>query len=885
MKQYFLLIGVLLSFLCKAQNIKGTISCNNEIVPFATITVKNSKTNAVLGYTFSDEHGFYDLTLVKQNVDLNIEVQSMIHEPYTQNVVVDDKLKRVQLDINLIERITILKEVLVPIKEKPIRKKGDTITFDLNKFKNGNERVVQDIIKNLPGMKVDDKGNISFKGRAIKKMLLDGDDLFDSQYTIGSKNISSSMIESVQAIEHFNENKLLHGINDSKDVALNLKLKKDIVDYSGNLNLGYAYEDKKLINGVVLQVSATMKSFLTASYNNVGNNFSPYDYKSSITSIETLKDSDFHANELLNQGSLYSVLDDKYHNINNNFYSSLNSVASLSKDTKLKFNFDFYKDKLKRINETETIYNINNESIKVSTTENITKSPILYNLGYQLSHSFSDSLQFEYIGKIELQKLNLQESTANNSNNQENTTQTEKVFIKQILNLNKRINKNSALLSSLFFSTDSAPQKFVLYPGFDLSNQGINGNITQNIQNSKFTKQFLNLKTEYVFKRRSLILKSSANYNYTGNNLQTSLIQLNYNIVENLNSQFQNNSDYNISTTSFTSEFSYIKSNYEFRGGFTGKFLKIKTEDNIRNTHLINDQFLFIPNISAKFDLNRKSFISIEYKLNQTALNEANFFKGLVLVNFRNLINNDPSFNILKGQQFNISYQYDDLFLFQKANLNFSYKINNNNFFSKLFVEEDYNLTSSFLLDSKSRNLIFGISLDKYIDFIRTGFKFDSSYIVTFGKNIVNDSELRSIEGRNLDLSLTLIPKMGFHSFYIDNKSTITSSSFYLDSNLSNKIIGFKNSTKLLIKFNDRLKSETSCNMLIQDLRQNNKITLLDSELTYISKSKKINYSLIGRNLTNVKMFTTFNVSDFFTSSFSHSLFSRFILGSVSFEL
>ena len=111
------------------------------------------------------------------------------------------KGKIITLDFKLEPRTTFLKEVVVQENRKPIRIKNDTIVYDPEKFKDGSEKVVEDLLKKLPGIKIEENGEIKFNGKSIKKMLLDGDDLFDSQYTVGSKNINVEMLDKVEAIE------------------------------------------------------------------------------------------------------------------------------------------------------------------------------------------------------------------------------------------------------------------------------------------------------------------------------------------------------------------------------------------------------------------------------------------------------------------------------------------------------------------------------------------------------------------------------------------------------------------------------------------------------------------------------------------------------------
>jgi hypothetical protein len=79
----------------------------------------------------------------------------------------------------------------------------------------------------LPGIEVNDKtGEITYKGKPIETVNLEGDNLFGFNYAIGTKNINVDMVEEVQVIENFSANPLLKGIDSNDKVALNLKLKR-----------------------------------------------------------------------------------------------------------------------------------------------------------------------------------------------------------------------------------------------------------------------------------------------------------------------------------------------------------------------------------------------------------------------------------------------------------------------------------------------------------------------------------------------------------------------------------------------------------------------------------------------------------------------------------
>ena len=87
---------------------------------------------------------------------------------------------------------------------------GDTTSFNVSAYKDGTERKIQDIIKKLPGVQLNEKtGEIKYKGNSIETVTLDGDDLFGYDYTIGTKNINVDMVDKVQAIENYTKKSTL----------------------------------------------------------------------------------------------------------------------------------------------------------------------------------------------------------------------------------------------------------------------------------------------------------------------------------------------------------------------------------------------------------------------------------------------------------------------------------------------------------------------------------------------------------------------------------------------------------------------------------------------------------------------------------------------------
>ena len=123
---------------------------------------------------------------------------------------------------------------------RPITIKKDTIVFDAKSFLQGNELVVEDLLKKIPGLNVLTDGTIKIGNQEVEKVMIDGDDFFEKGYKIVTKNMPVNPIDKVEVYQNYSNNKHLKGIENSEKVALNLTLKEDAKRiWFGNIFGGY----------------------------------------------------------------------------------------------------------------------------------------------------------------------------------------------------------------------------------------------------------------------------------------------------------------------------------------------------------------------------------------------------------------------------------------------------------------------------------------------------------------------------------------------------------------------------------------------------------------------------------------------------------------------
>lgn len=128
-------------------------------------------------------------------------------------------------DVRLNPKATQLNDVIVEAPD--IYAKGDTLVFNIERYANAKDNAIIDVIKRLPGIKVDEDGTIKYQGKPINKFYIDGNDFIGGQYGLATNNISHKDVKSVEVMENHQPVKALEGIEFPEEAGINLKLKDD----------------------------------------------------------------------------------------------------------------------------------------------------------------------------------------------------------------------------------------------------------------------------------------------------------------------------------------------------------------------------------------------------------------------------------------------------------------------------------------------------------------------------------------------------------------------------------------------------------------------------------------------------------------------------------
>lgn len=223
------LLFLFFSLFSKAQtlrlsgNIKDT--ANSQALPNVLMMAVKFKDSTLVGFSRTNTSGLFNP--VKIPLDTYIVILSHPNFNDKTYLLVPSKTDSVFNFKNVIlppKSIALNEVEIIAYKEKSYYR-GDTLIFTADSFKTAPNATVEDLLKKLPGVKVDANGKITIQGKEVDQVLVDGDEFFGSDPTIATRNLNATAIENVQVYEKKNEN-TAEGQAETVKV-LNLKMKDD----------------------------------------------------------------------------------------------------------------------------------------------------------------------------------------------------------------------------------------------------------------------------------------------------------------------------------------------------------------------------------------------------------------------------------------------------------------------------------------------------------------------------------------------------------------------------------------------------------------------------------------------------------------------------------
>ena len=781
----------------------------------ASLVAIDQKTNNLESYVLTDINGKYKLNL-KNNSNYKIQVSYIGLR--TINETLDTKEADILKDFVLRSDIA-LDEVIVKM---PVVVRGDTLIYDADSFKNGSERKLEDIIDKLPGVEINESGQIEVEGKVVNKLMVNGKDFFDGDTKIGTKNIPSSAVDKIQVLRNYAEVGQLSGVrNNQNNFAINIKLKQGKESFwFGNVTAGAGDSpDEKLylVQPKLFYYNPKYSINFISDLNNIGEvALSRRDIRGfgggfnapSRQSGTSINLGDNSLNFLTNQRNALKI-ENKLATMN--FSYSPNKSLDLS-GFLIYNNSRILSNEFNRIQYTNPDLGIPDEATEQSNTE-------LSNQGLlKLSASYKPNGMNQVDYDI-LARISNDSQTKNNfSSILGNTDQLDEVTpfsINQNLSYYYTLDENNIFAFAAqnliknenpFYNAVLENNSDELDPfdstasalGLDTSRENYNLS-----QNKKILSNQLDAKLDYYH-----IINPKSNINLTLGTL-LSRQEFNSNIFQFLTNGsdlqpiplFNNGLAKNDIEYTFTDV--YLGAHYRFKTGiftFTPGFsVHAYGNKNIQFGETVSDKFLkVLPDFETRIQLKKGESLTFNYNMRNQFTDVTRLARGLVFNDYNSLQFGEP--DLQNALSHNLSLLYSSFNLFNYTNVfarasysnnidqirgltNFENVIRTSTFFNSNFADENFNIfgriqrtfgkvraslntnfnyskINQFIQDRQSLNERF---TQTFTPGIRTNFKVAPNISLRYRYSVTNN-----IQGSRETKFITKVPSLEFDAFIVE---------------------------------------------------------------------------------------------------------------------
>lgn len=234
-KKLLLPILALFAMTAHAQSLSGLVTDEETGQPLEAVMISVLRNGTMIDYALTDARGRYSLPW-KYNGNLQVSVSLLGYRREIRNISAAGTLH-----IRLHPEAIALKEV--QIRPGRIHGRKDTVRYNLAEFASSKDVHIKDVLKKLPGVDIDDNGQVKYKGKAIDHYFVEGMDVTGGRYSQINNNLSAKAVKSAEIMENYQSVKALKGKLSSDEIALNLKLDPQARDQwivNGTLGAGWS---------------------------------------------------------------------------------------------------------------------------------------------------------------------------------------------------------------------------------------------------------------------------------------------------------------------------------------------------------------------------------------------------------------------------------------------------------------------------------------------------------------------------------------------------------------------------------------------------------------------------------------------------------------------
>ncbi|MEO9478737.1 MAG: TonB-dependent receptor [Maribacter dokdonensis] len=885
------LLLVVTSTVALAQEISlsGTVKDSLGVgVDMANVIAINAATQGLESYGITNHAGLFKLKL-KTGEQYTVKVSYLGFKPesFTFTAGQNDAIK----DIVLQEQAAQLDEVDVTY-EMPVSVKGDTIVYDTDAFVSGTEKKLKDVLENLPGIEINDDGQIEVEGKTVSKVMVEGKDFFDGDSKLAVENIPANALSKVEVLRNFNEVSQMKGLtNDDDNVALNIKLKEGKKNFwFGELTAGYGPDDRYLAHPKLFYYSPKYSINIITDLNNIGEvPFTRNDYRNFTGGFRNLNS---RGGSSISTGAdglgLSSAQNNRANDIDTKFAAANFSYAPMEGLDLSGFGIYSYTGTILK-SEGVTSYIASNDV--ESTTSNTDQTIHLGLAKLSAKYQPNDSFQLDYDALL---KQSDDTEEVNVLSISSITDEIAEVKKQKPLSVNQNLNIYYTLSDKNIFAVEAQ----YLYQDEDPFYEAIRNEFAfvdifpvdenQELYNINQAKQVVTNKVDAKVDYYR-VLGSKSNINLTlgttqsNQNFNSNIFQIldNEDVLNMNGNDFGNDVAFHVSDVYAGLHYKVISGIFTFNPGVTLHQFNVKNE---QLGSVVKDNLTsLLPDVYINAQLKKSENLRFNYQVTRSFTDVSNFAQGYVLNNYNSLYSGNRDLESALNHNVSLNFFSFNMFNFTNifANVAYTKRIDalksgvnivginrvsstiNSNFDDESFTANGkYERTFGKIKASVQGNLGWSTTNNLVDDEQRTSNSLTQNYTGALSTNFKNAPNLElgyryTVNNyENGDLETTFYTSRPYARF---DASFLKNFIFTVDYDYYN--------------YTDKEDTIT------------NTYSFLESNLTYQKKDSRWEYGIKGTNLLNTTTLNRDSTNELYFSTQAYFVQPRYVLFSVKYDI
>ena len=714
------LMGLGTSIAFAQKQIKGNVKDEKaKPIPSVMVSLKDKEGNTV-AFSRTNEKGDFTVNIDPVGTDLTLELSILGFEK--KSITVTDLNKHYQ--VVLAESEIALKTVEVKNRPK-LSSNGDTLNYKTSDFSDKQDRSIGDVLKKMPGIEVAENGKISYNGKNISNLYIDGDNLLEDKYGIGTKSIPHGAVDKVQVIENDQPVKMLRKNNTSEDVALNLVIKDEAkLKLMGDIKSGLGTPERFDANANAMMFNKKVKFLNNLKGNNIG-----IDPGIDLTSFNPPTTDNSKPSNLLTAGAAgVPTLPQSRTLFNKAGQANLNNLFKFNNDLQLRANVSYLYDERKQIYNKSSETRLAGQTISYQENQDNFLNPQKLRGQFTLNgntdgYFFNNALVVEYNPSRTNSNVFINGVGAFQSLSQDMFTLSNDLVYR------KKLKSGNMFHFSSNLSRTSQPETLNIKPG-------LNEDILNNGMPYNSLNQYLKLPTWYTNNAVSMAFPK-------GNFVQTyraGLLLQQQNLETNLN-KVQNDGRVELAMAGSLNDLNwfrskaYIENNYEYTTDKITATVRVPLSYNTINyddaNHAVDkklQRFFVNPSVYFKYQTSPENYVSANYAYRNNLGTIDDVYYGAVLRNYRSLFANNAPVSESATHAIAGSFNFRKAIQMVFGNIGISYSTTNLNTISAFTLTNNTQQRIVLPLENQMKTLSLNSGVSKYLFALRSTVNAGFSY-------------------------------------------------------------------------------------------------------------------------------------------------------------